>query len=108
MMLPSVLVSRENQKTDMMNASSGPCPKCLIPLRRHGFQLQQFEDASLDVEVETRKRILQDFNKTEDDFDTLDEYNDYLVEIEDIIYNLIRNINVIETRERIEQYKKRK
>lgn len=85
---------------------SGPCPKCLIPLRRNGFKLQQFQDASIDVEIETRKRILQDFNKTEDDFNTLDEYNDYLAEIEDIIYNLMRNINVLETKERIEQYKK--
>ncbi|CAH1725320.1 unnamed protein product [Aphis gossypii] len=85
---------------------SGPCPKCLIPLRRNGFKLQQFEDASVDVEVETRKRILQDYNKTEDDFESLDEYNEYLVEIEDIIYNLVRNINVTETRERIDQYKR--
>lgn len=85
---------------------SGPCPKCLIPLRRNGFKLQQFEDASVDVEVEIRKRILQDFNKTEDDFDNLDDYNDYLVEIEDIIYNLVRNINVAETKERIEHYKR--
>ncbi|VVC35546.1 Hypothetical protein CINCED_3A000400 [Cinara cedri] len=90
-------------KTDY---GSGPCPKCLLPLRRNGFKLQQFEDASVDVEVETRKRILQDFNKNEDDFETLDEYNDYLVEIEDIIYNLVKNINVIETKERIEQYKR--
>jgi len=85
---------------------SGFCPKCRIPLRRNGFKLQQFEDASVDVEVETRKRILQDYNKTEDDFNSLDEYNDYLVEIEDIIYNLVRNTNVIETKERIEQYKR--
>lgn len=77
-----------------------------MPLRRNGFKLQQFEDASVDVEVEMRKRILLDYNKTEDDFSTLDEYNDYLVEIEDIIYNLVRNINVIETKERIEQYKR--
>ncbi|XP_025418011.1 CDK-activating kinase assembly factor MAT1 [Sipha flava] len=85
---------------------SGPCPKCLIPLRRNGFKLQQFEDASVDVEVETRKRVLLDYNKTEDDFDNIDDYNDYLVEIEDIIYNLVKNINVAETRERIELYKK--
>lgn len=85
---------------------SGPCPKCLIPLRRNGFKLQQFEDASVDVEVETRKKILQDFNKTEDDFESLDDYNEYLIQIEDIIYNLVRNINVIETKERIDQYKR--
>jgi len=49
---------------------------------------------------------LQDFNKTEDDFESLDDYNEYLIEIEDIIYNLVRNINVIETKERIDQYKR--
>lgn len=87
-------------------SGSGPCPKCLVPLRRNGFKLQQFEDASVDVEVETRKKVLLDYNKTEEDFDTLDEYNDYLEEIEDIIYNLVRSINVIETKERIEQYKR--
>lgn len=87
-------------------SGSGPCPKCSIPLRRNGFKLQQFEDASIDVEVETRKRILQDYNKTEEDFESLDEYNDYLVEIEDIIYNIVRSTNLIETKERIEQYKR--
>lgn len=49
---------------------------------------------------------MQDFNKTEDDFESLDDYNEYLIEIEDIIYNLVRNINVIETKERIDQYKR--
>lgn len=87
-------------------SGSGPCPKCHAPLRRNGFKLQQFEDATVDVEVEIRKKILLDYNRTEEDFDSLDEYNDYLVEIEDIIHNLVRNINVIETKERIEQYKR--
>lgn len=34
------------------------------------------------------------------------EYNDYLEEIETIIYNLTNNIDVINTNKRIEQYKK--
>ncbi|XP_050539449.1 CDK-activating kinase assembly factor MAT1 [Daktulosphaira vitifoliae] len=85
---------------------SGPCPKCLTPLRRNAFKLQQFEDATVDVEVEIRKRILRDFNKTEEDFETLDKYNDYLEMVEDIIFNLVKNTNVNDTRERIEQYKK--
>lgn len=85
---------------------SGPCPKCLIPLRRNGFKLQQFQDASVDVEVEIRKRVLLDFNKTEDDFENLNDYNDYLEEIEDIIYNLVKNINILETNERIQKYKR--
>lgn len=42
----------------------------------------------------------------EDDFTALDEYNDYLEEIESIIFNLANDIDVISTNKRIEQYKK--
>lgn len=60
----------------------------------------------VEKEVNIRKRILRDFNKREEDFATLREYNDYLEEIETIIYNLANNIDVIETNKKIEQYKK--
>ncbi|XP_011303096.1 CDK-activating kinase assembly factor MAT1 [Fopius arisanus] len=85
---------------------SGSCPECLIPLRRGNFRVQMFEDAMVEKEVDIRKRILRDFNKKEDDFTTLRDYNDYLEEIETIIYNLSNNIEVIETNKRIEQYKR--
>lgn len=68
--------------------------------------MQLFEDAFVEKEVDIRKRVLRDFNKKEEDFATLDEYNDYLEEIETIIYNLSNNIDVPETNRRIEQYKK--
>lgn len=68
--------------------------------------MQLFEDAAVEKEVDIRKRILKDFNKKEDDFDSLEEYNDYLEEVETIIYNLSNNIDVPETTRRIEQYKK--
>lgn len=60
----------------------------------------------MEKEVDIRKRVLRDFNKKEDDFDTLAEYNDYLEEVETIIYNLANNIDVINTNKKIEQYKK--
>lgn len=60
----------------------------------------------VEKEVNIRKRILRDFNKKEEDFSTLREYNDYLEEIETIIYNLANNIDVVETNKKIEQYKK--
>ena len=41
----------------------------------------------------------------EEDFASLDEYNDYLEEIEAIIYNLTNNIDIIGTNKRIEAYK---
>lgn len=60
----------------------------------------------VEKELEIRKRILKDFNKKEEDFASLDDYNMYLEEIEDIIYNLCHNIDILETNKRIEQYKK--
>ncbi|CAG9762381.1 unnamed protein product [Ceutorhynchus assimilis] len=85
---------------------SGSCPDCKIPLRRNNFRVQLFEDASVEKEVDIRKRVLRDFNKKEEDFATLKEYNDYLEEIESIVYNLSNNIDIINTNKKIEQYKK--
>ncbi|XP_061390279.1 CDK-activating kinase assembly factor MAT1 [Musca vetustissima] len=85
---------------------SGSCPQCNVALRRNNFRIQLFEDPMVEKEVDIRKRILRDYNKKEDDFNTLQEYNDYLEEIETIIYNLCNNIDIIGTNKRIEQYKK--
>ena len=84
---------------------SGSCPECGIPLRRANFRLQLFEDASVDKEVDIRRRILKDFNKQEEDFDSLREYNDYLEMVEDIIFNLSNNLDTLETNKKIQQYK---
>ncbi|XP_054278148.1 CDK-activating kinase assembly factor MAT1-like isoform X2 [Macrosteles quadrilineatus] len=85
---------------------SGSCPECNIPLKRSNFRIQLFEDSGVEKEVEIRKRVLRDYNKKEDDFATLREYNDYLEEIETIIYNLVNNQNVQEMNRKIDQYKK--
>jgi len=84
---------------------SGACPECDIPLRRTNFRIQLFEDAFIDKEVEIRRRILKDFNRQREDFDTLREYNDYLEMIEDIIFNLSNNIDILETNKKILTYK---
>nr|CAD7569085.1 unnamed protein product [Timema californicum] len=85
---------------------SGACPDCRVPLRRNNFRIQLFEDPMVEKEVDIRKRVLRDFNKKEDDFDSLREYNDYLEEVESIIFNLTNDIEVIGTNKKIEQYKK--
>lgn len=77
-----------------------------MPLRRSNFRVQLFEDPMVEKEIDIRKRVLKDYNKKEEDFATLREYNDYLEEIETIIYNLTNNIDVVGTNKRIEQYKK--
>ncbi|XP_050684061.1 CDK-activating kinase assembly factor MAT1 isoform X2 [Leptidea sinapis] len=61
---------------------SGSCPDCNVPLRRCNYRVQLFEDAMVEKEIDIRKRILKDFNKKEEDFATLREYNDYLEDIE--------------------------
>ncbi|XP_059056284.1 CDK-activating kinase assembly factor MAT1 [Achroia grisella] len=85
---------------------SGSCPECNVPLRRSNFRVQMFEDPMIEKEIDIRKRVLKDYNKKEEDFETLREYNDYLEEIETIIFNLTNNIDVVNTNKRIEQYKK--
>lgn len=85
---------------------SAACPQCNIALRRHNFRFQIFEDAAVEKELDIRRKILRDFNKKEDDFKTLLEYNNYLEEIETIIYNLANNIDVDAMKRLVEQYKK--
>lgn len=85
---------------------SAPCPSCKLVLKKNGFKTKRFEDFSVEREVDIRKRILKDYNKTEEDFETLREYNDYLEEIEEIIFNFTSNIDVEETKAKVEAYKK--
>ncbi|KAH8041127.1 hypothetical protein HPB51_013787 [Rhipicephalus microplus] len=49
---------------------------------------------------------MTDYNKREEDFETLRAYNDYLEEVETIIYNLANEIDVEATRRKVEQYKR--
>ena len=89
---------------------SAACPECGTPLRRSDFRVQQFEDLIVEKEVDVRKRIIKIYNKREEDFsnepDPLRAFNDYLEELETIVWNLANNIEVDETNRKIEVYKK--
>jgi len=85
---------------------SGACPECATPLRRSNFRLQIFEDPVVEKEIDIRRKVLRDFNKKEDDFASLREYNDYLETIETIVFNLANNTEVETTKKMIDQYKK--
>jgi len=85
---------------------SGACPECGTPLRRSNYRLQIFEDAIVEKEIDIRKRILRDFNKKEEDFPGLREYNDYLEMIETIVFNLSNHLDVESTKKMIDQYKR--
>ena len=74
-----------------------PCPICQRTLRKNKFRQQTFEDTLVEREVDLRKRIARTFNKAEEDFPTLKDYNDYLEEVENLsklspaVLNLLTN-----------------
>ncbi|KAK7271833.1 hypothetical protein RJT34_28048 [Clitoria ternatea] len=60
--------------------------------------------SSHNKEISIRRRIASIFNKREDDFPSLKEYNDYLEEVEDMTFNLIEGIDVAAIEEKIANY----
>ncbi|XP_047193505.1 CDK-activating kinase assembly factor MAT1 isoform X1 [Scophthalmus maximus] len=98
---------------------SGNCVQCDTPLRKSNFRVQLFEDPTVDKEVEIRKKVLKIYNKRDFDFSSLREYNDYLEQVEDIgrgtdwgrppeteVYNLTNNLDVENTKLKMEQYQR--
>ncbi|KAF2153343.1 CDK-activating kinase assembly factor [Myriangium duriaei CBS 260.36] len=88
--------------------SHGPnkCPiaGCNRTLRKHRFREQTFEDIQVEREVDIRKRVAAIFNRREDEFDSLMDYNNYLNDVEDITYNLINKVHVEETERKLQAY----
>ncbi|XP_056401164.1 CDK-activating kinase assembly factor MAT1 isoform X1 [Hyla sarda] len=85
---------------------SGTCQECNTPLRKSNFRVQLFEDPTIDKEVEIRKKIIKIYNKREEDFPSLRDYNDFLEEIEEIVFNLTNNVDLDNTKRKIDQYQK--
>ncbi|KAJ3675678.1 hypothetical protein LUZ60_004720 [Juncus effusus] len=55
-------------------------------------------------EINIRRRISNIFNKREDDFPSLRDYNDYLEEVEDMTFDLIEGRNVAAIEAKIARY----
>lgn len=82
-----------------------PYPNCDKILRKNKFKTQIFADVNVEKEVDIRKRVFNVFNKTLADFnDDLDKYNEYLEEVEDMIYKLDHEIDVDEIQEKLKSY----
>ncbi|WCJ34522.1 cyclin-dependent kinase-activating kinase assembly factor-related / CDK-activating kinase assembly factor-related [Euphorbia peplus] len=61
---------------------------------------------SAQKEMSVRRRIASIFNKREDDFPSLRDYNDYLEEVEDMIFNLVAGVDIPAIEEKIAMYQK--
>ncbi|XP_065848565.1 uncharacterized protein [Euphorbia lathyris] len=57
-------------------------------------------------EMAVRRRIASIFNKREDDFPSLRDYNDYLEEVEDMIFNLVSGVDIPAIEETVAIYQK--
>ncbi|KAL1621945.1 TFIIH/NER complex subunit [Neofusicoccum ribis] len=88
--------------------SHGPAPcrivGCGKTLRKNRFRKKTFEDIQVEREVDIRRRVAAVFNRREDEFETLEDYNDYLNDVEDITYDLIHRINVEQAEAKLKKY----
>ncbi|KAJ7349266.1 CDK-activating kinase assembly factor MAT1-domain-containing protein [Mycena albidolilacea] len=82
-----------------------PCPICNKVLRKLAFTPQTFEDLGVEKEIAIRRRVAKEFNKRLEDFSSLRDFNDYLEDVEDITFNLINDVDPIETESRIAAYR---
>ncbi|KAI9329569.1 CDK-activating kinase assembly factor MAT1-domain-containing protein [Obelidium mucronatum] len=87
-------------------AGAAPCPICKTSLRKSNFVTQTFEDLRVEKEVHYRKKVGKFFNKRLEDFN-MDQrkYDDYLEEVEDIMFNLANGVDVQATNERVERFR---
>ncbi|KAI9757734.1 MAG: TFIIH/NER complex subunit [Chaenotheca gracillima] len=88
--------------------SHGPaaCPiaGCHRTLRKQRFRKQTFGDIRVEKEVDVRKRIAEIFNRRQEEFETLRDYNDYLEEIETVTFNLLNSVDVPATESKLAAY----
>lgn len=91
--------------------SMGPaqCPYegCEKILRKNKFKEQVFEDLGVEREVDVRQRVSKTFNKRQEDFETLKEFNNYLEEVENMIFNLVNKVDVESTEKKLQAYEQK-
>ncbi|PQE18011.1 cdk-activating kinase assembly factor mat1 protein [Rutstroemia sp. NJR-2017a BVV2] len=66
-----------------------PVPHCARTLRKKGFHAAFFGDLKVEREVDIRRRVNEVFNRREDEFETLLDWNNYLQEVEDLVFDLV-------------------
>lgn len=81
-----------------------PYPKCGKILRKNKFKQQIFEDLVIEKEIDIRRRVGAIYNKTEEDFSDLKEFNSYLENIEEIVFKLSNGVDVEKTEEELSKY----
>ncbi|CAK9435330.1 uncharacterized protein LODBEIA_P57050 [Lodderomyces beijingensis] len=81
-----------------------PYPKCGKILRKNRFKQQIFEDLVIEKEIDVRRRVGAIYNKTEEDFASLKEYNQYLEQVEEIVFKLSNGVDLEATEQEVREY----
>ncbi|KAF4634990.1 hypothetical protein G7Y89_g3111 [Cudoniella acicularis] len=69
--------------------ASCPVPHCGKTLRKKGFHKAFFGDLKVEREVDIRKRVGEVFNRRQEEFETLQDWNNYLEEVECLVFDLV-------------------
>lgn len=73
--------------------SSGPAtcpvPHCGKTLRKKGFHAAFFSDLKIEREVDVRKRVGKVFNRRQEEFESLLDWNNYLEEVEGMVFDIV-------------------
>lgn len=75
----------------LFTSGPAPCPVagCHRTLRKRGFHKAYFADLAIEREVDIRKRVAKIFNRREQEFESLLDWNNYLEEVENLTFDLI-------------------
>lgn len=87
-----------------LGPSTCPYPNCGKILRKNKFKTQVFEDLAIEREIDIRLRVSAVYNKTQEDFELLEDFNVHLENVETIVYNLSNKIDVEETESALNAY----
>lgn len=81
------------------------CPKCRTIVSQSKLSAKSLEESQAEKDFAVRRKLKNLFNKTEADFASQKEFQDYEEMVEDHIYNLVHGVEVEETKAAIERYK---
>eukprot|EP00941_MAST-03F_sp_MAST-3F-sp1_P003417 g3417.t1 len=81
-----------------------PCPVCKTPVTRAGLSTKTKSQLECSRILKVRQTIMASYNKTEDDFNSLLAFNDYLERREEIIHNLAFHVDEEATNKEVALY----
>jgi CDK-activating kinase assembly factor MAT1 len=82
-----------------------PCPVCETPVKRVNLSNRSLVDVQCENDTVWRRHVLKVYNKAQNDFDTLLEWNNYLEEVEDIIFCIVNETpNAEDMKAKVKKY----